>query len=99
VDPQAIVSCESVLDKEATLLTEYIRAGMRRAHYEILGDTGTYFGSIPGLEGVWAEADTLEACRDELQEVLEDWIVLGLQMGHPLPVVDDIDLNPKRGAA
>jgi len=49
--------------------------------------------------GGWAEGDTLEACRDELQEVLEDWIILGLRMGHPLPVIDGIDLNTRKGAA
>lgn len=81
------------------MLTEYIRAAMRRAQYKTLADSGTFFGHIPDLQGVWAEADTLEACREELQEVLEGWIVLGLQMGHPLPVVDGIDLNPQRGAA
>jgi predicted RNase H-like HicB family nuclease len=81
------------------MLTEYIRAAMRHAHYEILPESGTIFGNIPGLDGVWAEADTLEACREELQEVLEDWIMHGLRMGHPLPVVDGIDLNRKQGVA
>jgi hypothetical protein len=43
---------------------------------------------------VWANADTLEACRDELQEVLEDWILIGVRLGHTLPVIDGISLNP-----
>jgi len=73
------------------MLTEYVQAAMRQAKYEILAD-GTFYGEIPGCQGVYANADTLEACRDELQEVLEGWIVLGLQMGHPLPVVGGIDL-------
>jgi predicted RNase H-like HicB family nuclease len=73
------------------MLTEYVQAAMRQAKYEILPD-GTFYGEIPGCQGVYANADTLEACRDELQEVLEGWIVLGLQMGHPLPVVGGIDL-------
>ena len=41
---------------------------------------------------MWAQADTLEACREELREVLEEWIVLGLKMGHPLPSIDGITL-------
>ena len=48
---------------------------------------------IPGLQGVWANADTLEACRDELREVLEEWIILGLKMNHHIPVIDGIELN------
>lgn len=68
------------------MLTNYIRAAMRHARYEILPE-GTFYGEIPGFNGVWAEADTLEACRNELEEVLEEWILLGVAKHHPLPVV------------
>ncbi len=74
------------------MLTAYIRAAMKRVQYEKLED-GSYYGEIPGFQGVWGNAPSLEACRDELQEVLEDWILVGLRLGHPLPVVDGIDLN------
>jgi predicted RNase H-like HicB family nuclease len=80
------------------MLTEYIRAAMRRATYEILPD-GTFYGEIPGFPGVYANAETLEACREQLQEVLEGWIVLGLRMGHTLPVVDGIELAVMQEAA
>jgi predicted RNase H-like HicB family nuclease len=75
------------------MLTEYIRAAMHRAKYEILSDDGTFYGEIPGFQGVYANAATLEDCREQLQEVLEGWIVLGLRLGHTLPVVDDIELT------
>lgn len=75
------------------MLTAYIQAAMRQARYEILPDSGTYYGSIPGFQGVWADAKTLEACRQELQEVLEDWILLAIRRTDPLPVIDGIDLN------
>jgi predicted RNase H-like HicB family nuclease len=77
------------------VLTNYIRAAMHRARYEILPADGTFYGSIPGFQGVWASAPSLEACRDELQEVLEDWLLVALRLGHPLPVVDGIDLNAR----
>ena len=47
-------------------------------------------------KGVWSNAATLEECRDELQDALEGWIVLGLRLGHTLPVLDGIDLNLKQ---
>ncbi|MBM4045179.1 MAG: type II toxin-antitoxin system HicB family antitoxin [Planctomycetes bacterium] len=81
------------------MLTNYIRAAMRRAKYEILEDDSTFYGEIPGFQGVWANAKTLEACREELQEVLEEWIVLGLRMGHTLPVVDGIELAVEQEVA
>ncbi|MCK4488284.1 MAG: hypothetical protein KAU38_16185 [Desulfobacterales bacterium] len=68
------------------MLTSYINAAMRKAHYEILPDGEGYIGKIEAIQGVWANADTLEACRDELREVLEEWILLGLNMGHAIPV-------------
>ena len=75
------------------MLTTYIQAAMRLAKYEILEDGG-YYGEIPGFQGVWASAEALDACREELQSALEDWLVLGLRMGHPLPVVAGINLIP-----
>ncbi len=76
------------------MLTEYIRVAMGQATYEILPDSGTFYGQIVACPGVWADAESLEACRDELQSVLEDWIVLGLRRGHDLPVLGGINLTP-----
>ena len=74
------------------MLTSYINAAMRRATYEILSDR-TFYGEITGFSGVYANAPTLELCCEQLQEVLEGWIVLGLHLGHTLPEVDGIRLN------
>ncbi len=49
------------------MLTAYINAAMRSAHYELLEGGEGYIGKIPGIQGVWANANTLEACRDELR--------------------------------
>ena len=77
------------------MLTSYIRAAMRRARYEILPDDGTYYGEIPGFDGVYANTSTLEACRDELEEVLEEWILFRVSRNLPLPIVEGIDLTIK----
>jgi len=76
----------------AGMLTEYMQAAMRQATYEILDD-GSFYGEIPGFQGIYANADTLETCREELREVLEGWIVLGLRLGHPLPIVNGLRLD------
>ena len=67
------------------MLTDDIRAAMRTAKYEILSDDGTFYGQIPGFDGVWANAPALEDCRNELEEVLEDWILLRVSKDLPLP--------------
>ena len=70
------------------MLTDYIGAAMRHARYEIIEDPKPFYGSIPECRGVWANAETLEACREELQSVLEGWIVLGLRLGLPIPPIN-----------
>ena len=80
------------------MLSEYIRSSMRRAIYEILSD-GAFYGEIPGFQGVYCSSTTLEECREQLQEVLEGWMVLGLRLGHVMPVVDGIDLACEPKAA
>ena len=75
------------------MLTEYIGAAMHEATYELLPDGEGYYGEIASLPGVWAEGPTLELCREELRQTLEGWVVLGLRLGHTLPVLAGIDLN------
>ena len=75
------------------MLTDHIRAAMRRAKYEVLEEDGTFYGEIPGFDGVWADADTLEGCREELEEVLEGWIILSLSRNLPLLTRDGISLE------
>ena len=74
------------------MLTDYIQAAMRHAEYEDLGLEG-WFGHIPGLQGVWANAPTRGTATEELASVLEDWILLSLRLADPLPILDGIDLN------
>ena len=66
------------------MITQYIKSQFKKASYKILED-GIYFGEIPGLKGVWANGKTLEICRQELQEVLEEWILLKLTDGDDIP--------------
>lgn len=77
------------------MLTEYLEAAMRRANYEILPDDNTFYGEIPGFDGVYANSDNLETCRSELREVLEEWILLSLSRHLPLPIIDGIELEIK----
>lgn len=80
------------------MLTRYIQSAMRMAKYEILQDDGTFYGEIPGFDGVYANTDTLESCREELEEVLEEWILFRVSRSLSLPMVDEIDLVIKEVA-
>ena len=79
------------------MIIGYIKAAMNKARYEMLEDQ-TFYGEIPGFEGVYANEPTLESCRDELASVLEDWILFSLTQQLPLPVVDGVTLEVKKVA-
>lgn len=79
------------------MITEYIRAAMRQAHYEIM-ENGRFWGNIPVCQGCWGDGKTLEECRENLQGALECWILVGVEHRHPLPVIDGVDLSPREYA-
>ena len=70
------------------MLTSYIRAAMRQARYEIVEDDSSFYGEIPAIPGVWANAKTLEACREELESVLEGWVLLSIADHSLIPDID-----------
>jgi predicted RNase H-like HicB family nuclease len=78
------------------MLTRYIREAMKRARFKTL-ENGTCYGRIPGLAGVWANESTLDACREVLQEVLEEWLVLKIRDRDPIPRIGRVSL-PSRAA-
>lgn len=80
------------------MLTSYIQAALRKAKYEILPDDGTFYGDIPGFDGVYSNAETLEECRSELEEVLEEWILFRVSRNLDLPTVDGLTLTIKEVA-
>ncbi len=78
------------------MLTKYLEAAMRHAHWEILKEDGTYYGEIPECRGVYANAPTIDECRSKLREVLEDWILFRVYMHLELPTIDGLELTVKK---
>lgn len=66
------------------MLPKYMHDAMSKATYETLPD-GSFYGEIPGFNGVYANTATLEECREELKEVLKAWISLRVSLHLPLP--------------
>ena len=75
------------------MLTEYLKAAMAKAHYELLDGEEGFYGEIPGLQGVLAQATTLEGCRDELASTLEDWLLFRISRQLPIPALAGLDLT------
>jgi predicted RNase H-like HicB family nuclease len=70
------------------MLTEYIQKAMDRAQYEMIQDDDPFYGEIPELQGVWASAKTLEDCRRQLAQALEDWLFFSIARGMAIPPMD-----------
>ena len=74
------------------MLSQYVDAALRKAEYKKIED-GTWFAEIPGFEGVWANANTVEECRGELVEVLEEWLILKIRDHDPIPIVNNLQIR------
>jgi len=73
-------------------LTDYINYALEYAEYDKLED-GSFAGRISKCKGVIAFGKSLRECENELRSTLEDWILVGLKLGHRLPVINEISLN------
>ena len=56
--------------------------------YEFIDDPEPFCGEVPELQGLWATGKTLEECRMNLMDALEDWIAAHLAWGYPVPPLE-----------
>ncbi|MBL6992211.1 MAG: type II toxin-antitoxin system HicB family antitoxin [Bacteriovoracaceae bacterium] len=77
------------------MLVEYIQGALENAEYKRL-ENGTWFAEIPGFKGVWANGKTVEECRKELVDVLEEWLILKLRDADPVPLVKGYEISIKK---
>ena len=51
-----------------------------------------------GLRGVIATGATLEACRSDLTEVIEEWVLVRVARGLPVPALDGATIRVRRAS-
>jgi len=66
-------------------LIKYLNKMLKKAKYEYDQATNSWCASVDELPGVYSQADTIEDARSELGEVIEEYVFVSLQEGHPLP--------------
>ena len=74
------------------MLFKYLNAVMAQAEYCIVAEDDSIRGEIPGFEGLSAEAQSLEACRSDLSESLEEWIYFRISRDLPVPQIDGVEM-------
>jgi len=77
------------------MIRQHVDATLRGARYEKLDD-GTFYGEVPKLRGVLATAPNLEACRNQIAEVVEEWVLMRIANGLPVPPLGKIEVRVKK---
>lgn len=69
-----------------TLRTQkFVEKMLARAHYEFDESVKEWVGWINGFPGVYAQGDRIENVRQELAEVLEEYLFLSAQEKRSVP--------------
>jgi len=79
------------------MITRYLAHALERAQYRSLED-GTFAATVRGLRGVIATGATLEACRSELTEVIEEWVLVRVAKGLAIPSLDGATIRVRRAS-
>ena len=77
------------------MIREYVDHALRRAHYDKIED-GTFCAEVAELQGVLATGGTLEECRDQLAEVVEEWVLVRVARGLAVPPLGDIEVKVQK---
>ena len=72
------------------MLLRYIQTALEQAHYEMIADEEPFYGEVAALPGVWATGKTLEECRRNLAEAVEDWVLFSVAKGLSIPALADV---------
>jgi predicted RNase H-like HicB family nuclease len=79
------------------MIGKYIDKALRRARYGRV-DRGAFAATVPGLRGVLATGPTLEACRDQLAEVVEEWVLVRVSRGLAVPAIGGVRVQVKKAS-
>lgn len=79
------------------MITRYIERALERARYELLPD-GTFAATVRGLRGVVATGTTLEGCRRDLAEVVEEWLLVRVARGLAIPSLDGATVKVRKAS-
>ena len=76
------------------MIRQYVEEALRGARYDKLDD-GTFYGEVPRLR-VLAAGETLEECRNQLAEVVEEWVLVRVAKGLSVPPLGEIAVKVKK---
>ena len=75
-------------------LREYIEAALRQAEYE-RDEDAVVIACVSGASGFFAQGDTFEEARENLRDVIEGNVLLALQLGVRIPIVEGVTIEER----
>ncbi len=73
-------------------LSKYVEAALKQADYE-KDENGVVIGKVPEASGFFAQGDTFEEARANLQDVIEGNVILALQLGLEIPKIEGVEMK------
>ncbi|OGB99523.1 hypothetical protein A2V82_05875 [candidate division KSB1 bacterium RBG_16_48_16] len=73
-------------------LSKYVEAALKKAEYQ-RDENEVIIGKVPGASGFFAQGDTFEEARANLQDVIEGNVMLALQMGLEIPRIEGVEIK------
>ena len=78
------------------LAVMWAEAALRHASMRSIDDPAGVIGTVAGLQGVWAHGSDAQEAREELFEVLIDWVALKLEHGDDdIPTIGGVSLSTR----
>ena len=79
------------------MIQKYIAKALARARFAKLED-GSVCATVPGLKGVLAIGDDRRACKEQLAEIVEEWVLVRVSQGLSVPKLDGIGVQVRRAS-
>jgi predicted RNase H-like HicB family nuclease len=73
-------------------LSKYVEAALKKAEYQ-RDENEIVIGKVPEASGFFAQGDTFEEARANLQDVIEGNVMLALQLGLEIPRIEGVEIK------
>ena len=70
-------------------ISHYAQAALKHARYEV-DENDVIVAYVPGASGFFSQGESFEEARENLRDAIEGNVVLALQLGLPVPPMDDV---------
>lgn len=79
------------------MITKYIAKALERAAYQPI-EHDCYCATVRGLRGVLATGQSVEQCRQNLAEVIEEWLLVRVAQNLRIPTLGGVTIRVRRAS-